>query len=95
MTIKFTVSGTNYSLELDGSQYTLNRHSINQDKESKNFGNETVTALGYYSQIKNALNKAVKTELGSSTDEIDLKEFLIRYEGSMDAVSKQLGDGTV
>lgn len=92
MRINFTISGTKYSLDADGSQYTLIRHSSNQDKNSKNFGNPTETQIGYYSQIKHALNRAVKDNLGSQPDEVSLKEFLDRYESYMEAINMQLGD---
>lgn len=91
MRINFTISNTKYSLDADGSQYTLIRHSSNQDKKSKNFGKPTETQIGYFSQVKLALNRAVKDELGNSPDEIDLKEFLERYESAMEAISIQLG----
>ena len=91
MRINFVISETKYSLDADGSQYTLIRHGFNQNKKSVHFGNPTETQIGYYSQIKNALNRAVKDELGSQPDEISLREFLNRYESSTESISTQLG----
>ena len=91
MRISFTINKTNYTIDADGSQYTLIRHGVNQDKKSTNFGNPTETQIGYYSQIVNGLNRAVKDELGSQPDEIDLKEFLIRYESAMESIRNQIG----
>jgi len=91
MRITFTINETKYSLDADGSQYSLIRHGINT-KDGENFGKPTETQLGYYSMIKNGLNRAVQAELGSSPDEIDLKEFLIRYESAMESISNQIGD---
>lgn len=91
MRINFTISDTKYSLDADGSQYTLIRHSSNQDRNSANFGKPTETQIGYYSQVNHALNRAVKDELGSQPDEVSLKEFLERYESAMEAISIQLG----
>lgn len=92
MRINFKIQDTGYSLDADGSQYTLIRHGFNQDKKSANFGNPTETQIGYYSQVTHALNRAVKDELGSQPDEIDLKEFLSRYESAMEAINIQLND---
>ena len=91
MRITFTINGTKYSLDADGSQYSLIRHGINT-KDGDNLGKPTETQLGYYSQIKNGLNRAVQTELGSQPDEIDLKEFLFRYESAMESIINQIGD---
>jgi hypothetical protein len=91
MRITFTINETKYSLDLDGNQYSLVRHGINT-KDGENLGKPTETQLGYYSQIKNGLNRAVQTELGSSIEEIDLKEFLLRYESAMESISNQIGD---
>jgi hypothetical protein len=90
MRINFTINGTKYSLDADGSQYSLIRHGINT-KDGENLGKPTETQLGYYSMIKNGLNRAVQTELGSSIEEIDLKEFLLRYEACMSEISNQIG----
>jgi hypothetical protein len=90
MRINFTISGTKYSLDADGSQYTLIRHGVNS-KEGDNLGKPTETQIGYYSQVNHALNRAVKDELGSQPDEIDLKEFLSRYESAMESISNQIG----
>jgi len=92
MRINFTISDTKYSLDADGSQYTLIRHSSNQDKKSANFGKPTETQIGYYSQVNHAINRAVKDQLGSQPDEVSLKEFLDRYESATGAISIQLSD---
>lgn len=92
MNITFNISGTKYSIDLDGTTYTLSRIGINQAKDSKNFGEETTIQLGYFSQLKSALNKAVKDELGMQPDEVTLKEFLTRYEASNEAIMAQIGD---
>lgn len=92
MNITFSISGTKYNIDLDGTTYTLSRIGINQAKDSKNFGDETTIQLGYFSQLKSALNKAVKDELGMQPDEVTLKEFLTRYEASNEAIMAQIGD---
>lgn len=90
MRINFTISKTRYSLDADAHQYTLIRHSTNQDEKSSNFGSPTENQIGYYSNVVNALNKAVKYEMGISPDEISLKDFIERYESSMKLISHQL-----
>jgi hypothetical protein len=90
MRINFKISETKYSLDTDANQYTLVRHSTVQDEKSKRFGQTTETQIGYYSNIVNALNRAVKYEMGISPDEITLKEFIDRYEASMELINKQL-----
>lgn len=90
MKITFTISGTNYSIDADGNQYVLIRHGVTQKGDKK--GSPTETALGYFSQIKNALNTAVKSEFGSQPDEITLKEFLERYESAMASIHEQIGE---
>lgn len=91
MRTNFKINETNYSVDLDGTQYTLVRHGINQAK-GENLGKPTEIAIGFYSQIKSALNRAVKDELGNQPDEITLKEFLDRYEGAMESIIQQIGD---
>ena len=92
MRINFTISNTKYSLDADSNQYTLIRHSSIQDEKSNNFGSPTETQIGYYSNVVNALNKAVKYEMGISPDEITLSEFIERYEASMELINNQLQD---
>ena len=90
MRITFKINETKYSLDADGSQYTLIRHGVNS-KDGDNLGKPTENQIGYYSQVNHALNRAVKDELGSQPDEIDLKEFLVRYELAMESVNDQIG----
>lgn len=91
MTINFNISGVKYSIESDGTQYVLNRHGVNQSK-GENKGKETVSSIGYYSQVKNAVQRAIKYELGQSPDEISLSEFISRYEQATESVNQQIGN---
>jgi len=86
MRINFTISETKYSIDADGSQYALLRHGTSKLEKA------TETALGYFSQIKNALNTAVKSELGNQPDEITIKEFLERYESAIASIHEQIGE---
>jgi hypothetical protein len=90
MRINFTILKTRYSIDADTNQYTLIRHSINQDPNSKNFNEPTENQLGYYSNVSNAVNKAVKYELGNQPDEISLREFIERYENCVELINSQL-----
>jgi len=90
MRINFTILKTRYSVDADTNQYTLVRHSVNKDPKSSNIGKATETQIGYYSQVSNAVNKAVKYELGNQPDEISLKEFIDRYEKCVELINHQL-----
>lgn len=91
MTIKFKIQETEYQIEADGSSYTLSRIGINQS-EGANKGKETLNQVGYYSQVKSAVNRAVKDCLGNRPDEVTLKEFIERYEKANQSVLDQIGD---
>jgi len=92
MKINFKIQGTPYYIDADGSCYTLYAIGVNRDKDSKKFGEPTERFIGHYTKIVNGLNRAVQTELGNSIEEIDLKEFLLRYESAMESISNQIGD---
>lgn len=92
MIINFTISDTKFQIDLDGTTYSLTRLGINQDKESKNFGSDTSVHLGYFSQIKSAVSKAIKDQMGSQTDEVNLKEFLEKYNACTESVNNQIGE---
>jgi hypothetical protein len=91
MTITFNIQDTKYSIEADGNQYILNRHGINNAK-GENFGKETLNFIGYYSQVKNAVQRSVKDAIGNSPDEITLSEFISRYEACVESINEQIGD---
>lgn len=90
MIIRFDIQSTKYSIQADGTAYVLVRHGINQ-KEGENFGKGTEHTLGYYSQVKNAVSRAVQDQLGNSPDEISLSEFILRYEKASDSITQQIG----
>lgn len=91
MTIKFKIQETEYSIESDGISYTLSRHGINQS-EGENKGKPTVNSIGYFSQVKSAVNRAIKDALGNSPDEISLSEFISRYEQATESINNQIGN---
>lgn len=92
MKITFTVGAVNYTADLDGSSYTLIRHGINQDKESKNFGEPTEISIGYFTVLGNAVNKALQDSFGSQEESVTLKGFCERVENARAEISKQIGN---
>lgn len=44
-----------YYIKADDNQYILCEKGTIQDKESKNYGNDTETILGYYGSLEHAL----------------------------------------
>lgn len=91
MKITFKIGETDYRIDADGNQYVLNKLGINQNKGA-NYGKVTEIGIGYFSQVKNAVNRAIKYELGQSPDEISLSEFISRYEQATESVNQQIGD---
>lgn len=49
-----------YILNANETCYTLEKISVVQDKESKNYGNEVKTTKGYYSSLESALNGYIR-----------------------------------
>lgn len=90
MTIKITYAGTDYSIHLDGTCYTLVRHGINTDKKSAKYGQPTEYNLGYFTSFPNSVHKIVKDGLGSSEEVLTITEFIGRYEAAKEAINEQL-----
>ena len=48
-----------YSITSDSNQYTLNRHSIVQNKDSNDYGKEVAKPFAYYSRLDHALTRLI------------------------------------
>lgn len=90
MKIKLEYSNTNYTIDADGTSFTLARHGFNTDKKSANFGNPTETVLGYFSTMPSAINKVIKDGLGSLQEEITLKQYVTMIENANKLIEEQL-----
>jgi hypothetical protein len=93
MKINFSINDQAYQIDMEnGSSYVLSAKGVNQDKDSKNFGEDTSKVVGHFTRIVPAVNKAIRETLADSTDEITLKEFIERYEQANQSVLDQIGD---
>lgn len=88
MKIEITLNGNPYAIEVDGNCFTAIKYGVNQNKDSKNFGEQTNNELGYFNKLSNAASRLCREEIASSDDVVSLKEFASRIE----AINKQLID---
>lgn len=89
MEIKLTIDKSLYTIEVEPQCFTAYKHGINA-KKGDNFGKPTKTALGFFSNISNALKKIVQNEQSESQDSITLKEYAERIEKAYDNLLKQV-----
>jgi len=76
MKIKIEYSNTQYTIDADGTCFTVIRHGFNTDKDSKNFGNPTETTFGYFSKMENAIKRIIKDGIGSRDEVASLQEYV-------------------
>lgn len=62
-----------YIIQTDALNYTLQEKSTVQDKESKNFGKETIINIGYYPNFEQIVKKILDLKIKQS-EEVVLKD---------------------
>lgn len=90
MKIKIEYAKQQYTIDADGTCYTVLRNGVNTDKKSVNYGNPTEANLGYYTTMPNAIKKIIKDGIGSSQEEITLKQYVTIIEDAHRLISEQL-----
>lgn len=75
-----------YFISADSNNYILQEKSTVKDKESKNFGQDVYTSLGYYQSLEGVLNGVLKNETRLFLNKseinslIELKEYIKQLE---------------
>lgn len=89
MTIQLTLNKSLYGIEIDSSNHTAVAYGVNDNKDSKNYGETTRKELGYFSNLTNCATRLIREEISSSNDVVSLKEFISRYEALTNELKQQ------
>lgn len=95
MRITLILNENPYAIDVDGNCFTAIRLSTNQDATSKNFGKVTESQLGYFNKLANAALRICREDISTSTDVVDLKEFVKRVEATNNELLDQLNSVSV
>ena len=63
---KMIINDKYYLESVDTLNVVLYEHGTVKDKKSKNFGNETKTAVGYFPNVEKALNFLIDKEINGT-----------------------------
>lgn len=83
-----------YSIGANENCFTLDRKSIIQDKDSKNYGKETITVEGYYSTVDSAIRGYLKLktrQFVNKDTENTLKDLLNEIDRLSNYIKDKLG----
>lgn len=75
MRIQFILNATQYEVDANTLSYDPIKIGINEDKESKNFGNRTEKNLGYFKNLTDACKRCIREEIGTGEDTVSLMNF--------------------
>lgn len=89
MRIEIELNSHQYAIDIDGSNYTAIAYKVNQDKDSRNYGKQTESTLGYCTTLANAALKLLREEIAIDDSTVSLKQFVSKYESLTIEIKEQ------
>lgn len=90
MKIEINLNGNNYAILVESNCYIPMKYSLNQKKDSENFGKQTESNLGYFSKLSNAASRIIREEITITDDVVSLREYAERIEALNSELKEQL-----
>lgn len=80
MRVEIKLSKATYVVDITDESYNAIKLGIVEDKNSKNYGNQKETILGYCVNMASALNTIIKNKLSNEDEVVSLQEYVLRIE---------------
>lgn len=90
MIIEIKLNETKYKIDVQSDTHATYRIDTVKEPDSKNFGVEKEIALGYFSQLPNALKRCVREQLSISGERVSLDEYIERVQHLNDELKNQM-----
>lgn len=84
--IAITINGTDYKLTPSGSKFDLSKLGISKTDKV------TEASLGYHMSLSSCIDKIAKDNIGRDDEVLSLKQYVDRYEASLEEVKELLNE---
>lgn len=84
--ISITINGTDYKLTPSGSKFDLSKMGISGTNKP------TEASLGYHMSLSTCIDKIAKDNIGEQDEVLSLKQYVERYEASLNEVKELLNE---
>lgn len=79
-----------WAIDFDGTSYMPVKKTIVTAKDSVRKGEVNETVRGYFSQLGNAVNSIIQTDMGNSNQTLTLPEYVNQYKAIKEDLLKKL-----